>query len=570
MGRTRLSDTSSDSSKKKDKQATSSKSCQNDKDNSDSDSADVQPQVYPGTHWPLDATLELYINYDAVKEIRGVKSDFYPMLFYLTKCDYSSVARVVSKLPVIMDHLQARLDKVKGLTQTSTSVEAKPAPPTTTPLIRDLKTAKEEMLKLVSNMCLSQKDAGELLDWVKTLETKKKGRTGYQLCEQEVTEDLPKPVTRTQSKTEDKLSSSKIQTNSDSKPVSTNTKPVSTNSKSVSTNSKPVSMRNQAKTDSKSDAKNTVKSPQKDAVPIGRKVRPPTGEEIFANINNMTVAQICTQANNANSKQVKKSLKDKTVITTLRKRGRPPKRKFYQASDTDSETVTVSTKRKSKSRPSKSVSPAASESSSSQPILSSPTSSPLKFSLSKGAKQHASDVIKDILNKQQQSSEVGKRDIIAGDEWSQGTPQPVRIPTQPFRNNFGPVPMCLYRVQADTDVPTENDSLDLITPKIEIDNAEEDEPYGRCVVKMEVGNSDVSMLQSSSSVESSVTASGLSQKLAPIIRTICTGPVCGGDNCVYEHSVIVQDCDSPEMDCVVESFVQEAKEAEPIIIIDDC
>ncbi|XP_033740449.1 uncharacterized protein LOC117327523 isoform X2 [Pecten maximus] len=197
MGRTKTSDSSSSSetSKKRDKQATSSKSHQND---SDSDS-DVKPQVYPGTHWPLDSTLELLINYDAVKEIRAVKPDFYPMLFYLTKSDYSSVARVLSKLPVIMDHLQARLDKGKVMTESQAPVTVKPTQPpksVTPTVIRDLMSAKEEILKLLSNMCLNQKDADELLDWFNSFETKRKGRNGFHLDEQEKIQH-PKPVTRT-------------------------------------------------------------------------------------------------------------------------------------------------------------------------------------------------------------------------------------------------------------------------------------------------------------------------------------------------------------------------------------
>lgn len=535
--------------KKKDKQATSSKnrSCQND---SDSDT-EALPQVYPGTHWPLDSTLELLINYDAVKEIRAVKPDFYPMLFYLTKSDYSGVAKVLSKLPVIMDHIQTRLDKAKGSVQSSSPPETKSAPPPKSVFptaIRDLKTAKEEILKLLSNMCLNQNDASELLDWLTSFVTKKKGRTGFHLSEQEKAAEISKPVTRTQARTEEKLSSG----------------------------SKTILTRGQEKQDGRqiSEKKHEDKSVgtvtynrvRKDASPVENNIRP-TREEIYANINQMAVAQTLTQTGRLRKKQTSNCPEDKSSNDGgSKKRGRP-KKTLDSDEDNDStiESGNKNKKAKTKSRPDKSASPKPSKSVSPSLSLPSPNppvlspqqiGSPSRFSLSEDARQNASDVIKSILSKTQRSGDiVGEKNM-----WSEQSLDPIPIPAPPLRNNFGPIPMCLYKVQSETDETPVNNPLEFVTPKIEIDNAEEEEPSGQRFVKIEAGLS---------SADCSVTASGITQKSTPIIKTICTGAVCGGDNCIYEHSVIVEDCENPDMDCVIETFSKEAKEAEPVIIIDD-
>ncbi|XP_060069639.1 uncharacterized protein LOC132549704 [Ylistrum balloti] len=553
MGKARTTETasSSDTSKKKDKQAASSKSY---KHQSDSDS-ELQQEVYPGTHWPLDATLELYINYDAVKEIRAVKPDFYPMLFHLTKSDYSSVARALSKLPVIMDNLQARLDKMKGQTATSAEVKStQPPKAVTPPVVKDLETAKKEVLKLLSNMTMNQNDVLELLDWIKTLVSKKKGRTGYHLCEQEKDDEHLKPLTRTQSKAVVRLVPCNIQTISDSKTVMTR-----------------AQEKNETKTEVKNDNKcpgtTNVKKHRKDASPIDDKKRP-TREEVCDNIKEMAAAQILSQAENINKKQINNCTKDKLSNDKspqdkigTRKRGRPRKN-LREVSGEDHESTHETMKKQKKTKSHRSTSPAVSLPSPGPPVLSPQTTiSPSKFSLSTGTRENVQNTIKSVLNSKQQQAppEVVEKVVPERGEWSQQTTQPVSVLDPPARNNFGPIPMCLYKVQPDSDVSPMDSSLDLVTPKIEIDNAEDDVSFEQCYLKREPGPS----------VESSVSASGITQKLAPIIKTICTGSVCGGDNCIHEHSVIVEDCDNPELDCVLEKFGRDAKEAEPIIIIDD-
>ncbi|XP_033740448.1 uncharacterized protein LOC117327523 isoform X1 [Pecten maximus] len=337
---------------------------------------------------------------------------------------------------------------------------------------------------------------------------------------------------------------------------------------------RPVNVKKQVKSDSK--CVGTVKRPRKDASPED-KSRPPTREEIYENINKMAAAQILSKSDSVKTKKTAHCPEDKSQNQKIgtKKRGRP---RIVKESDdeTNSALESPSKRTKTKSRLCKSVSPSVSLHSPSPPLLSpQPTTSPSRFRLSMGNIQTLSDDIKCVLNnKIQQSSEVVEKyigvevkNINTGEEWSQHTPGPETlqgpqtpdpIQRQPIRSNFGPVPMCLYKVQTDTDETPMDNSLELVTPKIEIDIAE-DESCGQCFVKVEPGLS----------TECSVTASGITQNSTPIIKTICTGPVCGGDNCMHEHSVIVEDCDNADTDCVQESFNQDAKEAEPVIIIDD-
>ncbi|XP_022292240.2 uncharacterized protein LOC111103339 [Crassostrea virginica] len=90
---------------------------------------EVGQQFHKGTTWPLDASLEVNVQYEGVKEARTVKQQFFPLLFHLTRGDPDSIAKAITAIKPVYKLLTERFEKEHKATASSSSCNAdvKPA-----------------------------------------------------------------------------------------------------------------------------------------------------------------------------------------------------------------------------------------------------------------------------------------------------------------------------------------------------------------------------------------------------------------------------------------------------------
>ncbi|XP_062612662.1 rho GTPase-activating protein gacU-like isoform X2 [Saccostrea cucullata] len=77
----------------------------------DSDEQSKLPQFYKGTTWPLDAKVEVHVDYEEVKEVRKIKPPFLPLLYQLTRGEPENIAKAVNAIPPVHQLLKERFEK---------------------------------------------------------------------------------------------------------------------------------------------------------------------------------------------------------------------------------------------------------------------------------------------------------------------------------------------------------------------------------------------------------------------------------------------------------------------------
>ncbi|XP_061192302.1 nucleolar protein dao-5-like [Saccostrea echinata] len=84
------------------------------KEESESEDSDEQskfPQFYKGTTWPLDAKVEVHVDYEEVKEVRKIKPPFLPLLYQLTRGEPESITKAVTSIQPVHQLLKERFVK---------------------------------------------------------------------------------------------------------------------------------------------------------------------------------------------------------------------------------------------------------------------------------------------------------------------------------------------------------------------------------------------------------------------------------------------------------------------------
>ncbi|CAG2249331.1 unnamed protein product [Mytilus edulis] len=141
------------------------------------------PKFIKGTTWPLDTSVEVTVNYDAAKEIRSVKKEFYPLLYHMTRADPRQMSNNICRSKVLLSYVKARVEqdeRSKDRNRTrhlisqkeirSLGVEQRPDYESVSFLSpADLTDAKTEVLKLLARASLKRQDFAKLLVWIQKL-----------------------------------------------------------------------------------------------------------------------------------------------------------------------------------------------------------------------------------------------------------------------------------------------------------------------------------------------------------------------------------------------------------------
>ncbi|XP_063403761.1 uncharacterized protein LOC134687412 isoform X2 [Mytilus trossulus] len=155
------------------------------------------PKFIKGTTWPLDTSVEVTVNYDAAKEIRSVKKEFYPLLYHMTRADPRQMSNNICRSKVLLSYVKARVEQderskdrnrtrhlisqkeISDSKKGSLGVEERPDSPmklrktftsaAVASSITDLTDAKTEVLKLLTRASLKRQDFAKLLVWIQKL-----------------------------------------------------------------------------------------------------------------------------------------------------------------------------------------------------------------------------------------------------------------------------------------------------------------------------------------------------------------------------------------------------------------
>ncbi|CAC5382622.1 unnamed protein product [Mytilus coruscus] len=155
------------------------------------------PKFIKGTTWPLDTSVEVTVNYDAAKELRSVKKEFYPLLYHMTRADPRQMSNCICRSKVLLSYVKARVEQderskdrnrtrhlisqkeISDSKKRSLGVEDRPDSPmklrktftsaAVASSITDLTDAKTEVLKLLARVSLKRQDFAKLLVWIQKL-----------------------------------------------------------------------------------------------------------------------------------------------------------------------------------------------------------------------------------------------------------------------------------------------------------------------------------------------------------------------------------------------------------------
>lgn len=122
---------------------------------SDSDESDdfiPDQNFHHGTTWPLDASLEVQVTYEGVKEVRSIKQQFFPLLFHLTRGEPENIAKAIAAIKPVYKILSDRFEKEsKPLDNRSTNIQAlKSKAESSKPVVSSSKSAESSSKPAVS------------------------------------------------------------------------------------------------------------------------------------------------------------------------------------------------------------------------------------------------------------------------------------------------------------------------------------------------------------------------------------------------------------------------------------